>query len=290
MNIQISGSSGYLGTSILEKLKENGHNIKGIQRGLLYGALEDLKNSIIDADVIINLAGAPVLQRWTDENKKVIYNSRVQTTTNLVQAINETGPESRPKKLISASAIGIYEPGKTHDETSKDFTSEFIGKVVQDWEKATDDLNSGVQKVIFRMAPVIGRESQMIKQMKLPFKMGVGGKIGSGKQPFPFVHIDDVINAYVWAVERYSENNLFNLSAPDTVNNEEFTNVFAGKLNRPSFFKVPGFALKIMFGEAAITLLESPEVKPRKLQEAGFKFKYPDADSALTEILQKSPA
>ncbi len=285
MKIKISGSTGYLGTLISKNLEANKHTVEGIQRELLYGPVADLQEFLKDADVVINLAGAPILTRWTEKNKKIIYGSRVKTTKNLVDAINHLNGENQPKKFISASAIGIYENGKTHSENSKDFNSEFMGKLVLDWEKASDNLTPAVQKIIFRMAPVIGKEAEMIKKMKLPFKSGVGGKIGEGDQPFPFVHEKDVADAYLWAVEGYNRNGLFNLVAPENINNKEFTSALAKTLHRPAIFKIPGFALKLVYGEAAETLLESPEVKPLRLLEAGFRFKYPDIHSALSDIL-----
>lgn len=285
MKAKLTGSSGYLGTLISKELKQNGHQTEGIPRDL-YRQKNELKLFIKDTDVIINLAGAPILTHWTEEKKKEIYDSRVETTAHLVQAINGLPPENRPKTLISASAINIYKPGKTHDENSTDYDNGFVGKVVQDWEKALEPLDRSVQKIIFRMAPVLGKNSEAIKNLKLPFKMGVGGKIGDGKQPFPFVHEKDVANAYLWAIEVYDGNGVFNLAAPDNISNKKFTKTFASKLNRPSIIPVPGFGLKMIYGEAANMLIESPEVVPKELQKAGFRFSYPDIDSALSEILE----
>lgn len=284
MKIKITGSGGYLGRAISKKLKKHGHVVSGIGRELLTNE-NKLKETIQGTDAIINLAGAPILQRWTPKNRKIIYDSRVQTTQNLVKALNSLPLEKRPGKFISASAIGIYQAGKTHDESSIEFEQGFVGKVVLDWEKAVEPLTDDIQKIIFRIAPVLGKKSETIKNLKLPFKLGLGGKIGNGKQPFPFVHEQDVTDAFLWAIEKYNNNGVFNLSAPEQISNKIFTKTFAAKLNRPALIPIPAFALKILYGEAAAMLVRSPGVHPNKLQKAGYAFKYPNIDSTLTEVL-----
>ncbi len=137
MKIKITGSSGYIGNQLLSKLKEEGHTVSGINRNLLYGPVENLAAEIRNTDVIINLAGASIFQLWTNKNKKVIYESRVVTTKNLVAAVNKLPENERPEKFISASAIGIYKPGYLHDENSTNFDDGFAGRLLQDWENAT---------------------------------------------------------------------------------------------------------------------------------------------------------
>jgi len=285
MKVKITGSSGYLGTLITKKLQNHGYKVSGIPRKLLYGPTEKLSSVLHDSHIVINLAGSPILTRWTKKNKKVIYESRVKTTQNLVNAINKLPVENQIQKIISASAIGIYTSGKKHDETSTEFNTDFLGKVVRDWEKSLNGLPPRIPKIIFRMAPVLGKNSETVKQMWLPFKMGIGGTIGNGKQPFPFIHEEDIARAYLWAIENYMQSGLFNLSAPDSVTNKEFTRAFSKRLHRPALLKVPGLVLKLLYGEAAETLLDSPVAEPRLLQEAGYQFKFPDIDSVLNNIL-----
>jgi len=286
MKIKITGSSGYLGQNILESLKKGGHETSGIDREILYENENRLTDTIQNTDVIINLAGAPILQRWTEKNKQIIYDSRVKTTLNLIESIKKLPVNNQPKKIIGASAIGIYAPGNTHTEKSTDYEKGFVGKVVQNWESASEEIPDNVQRVLFRIAPVLGKKSATVKNLMIPFKLGVGGKIGSGKQPFPFVHIDDVVNAFIWAVEDYEKDGIFNLSAPDNISNKTFTKTFADKINRPAFIPVPGFGLKLIYGEAANMLIDSPEVIPQELERAGYKFRYPDIDSTLSHILK----
>lgn len=284
MKIKITGLTGYLGNIINGELTKKGHSVSGIERRLLYGLPEKLEETLKNTKVLINLAGAPVLQRWTEKNKKLIYESRVLTTQNLVKAINNLPPEQRPEKVISASAIGIYANDVLHSEESHDFDTGFLGEVVKDWEASWNGLPGNVQLTIFRIAVVLGKESATIKKLLLPFKLGIGGKIGNGKQPFPFVHETDVAQAFAWAVENEKTAGIYNLAAPQQITNSGFTNALAKKLKRPAFIPVPAFVLKMVFGKAAGMLTQSPTVLPEALLEKGFAFRYATIEEALEEI------
>jgi uncharacterized protein len=285
LKIRITGISGYLGKKIEEELKKRGHEVLGIERRLIYGSLTTLSKEIEGTDVVINLAGAPILQRWTERKKILIHESRVRTTRNLVKAINLMPQHEQPKKFISASAIGIYKSGFSHDENSANFDEGFVGKVVQDWENASSELPSHIQKNILRIGLVLGKEAKTITNLLLPFKLGLGATIGKGKQSFPFIHETDVIRAFIWSVEDLDKSGIFNLVAPENISNKEFTKALAKTLNRPAIFSIPEFVLKVVLGEAAVLLTESPTVEPKNLLEAGFEFRYPEIDSALNEII-----
>jgi len=285
LEIRITGFSGYLGIGISEALKKQGHNVLGIERKLIYGSTATLSKNIEDSDIIINLAGAPVLQRWTKRKKTLVYESRVRTTRNLVKAINSLPQDNQPKKFISASAIGIYKSGFKHDENSTNFDDGFIGTVTKDWEEASSGLVKNVQRNIFRIGLVLGKNAKTITNLLLPFKLGLGSIFGKGKQPFPFVHEKDVIAAFVWAVNDLDNSGIFNLVAPEHISNKEFTKTLAKILNRPAFFSIPDFVLKLIMGEVAVLLTESPEVEPKNLIKLGFLFKYPDIKTTLAEIL-----
>ena len=272
--------------AISDALKKQGHDVAGIERKLIYGSSAILSKEIEGTDVIINLAGAPILQRWTKRKKILIHESRVRTTRNLVKAINALPKEHQPKKFISASAIGIYKAGFTHDETSTNFDKRFVGIVAKDWEDASNELPVTIQKTIFRIGLVLGKEAKTITNLLLPFKLGLGATIGNGKQSFPFIHEKGVIRAFVWAVEVLDKNGTFNLVAPESVTNKDFIKAFAKALNRPAIFSIPEFVLKMVLGEAAVLLTESPKVEPKNLLDAGFEFIYPDINSALKEILE----
>ncbi|WP_319481159.1 TIGR01777 family oxidoreductase [uncultured Draconibacterium sp.] len=288
MKIKLTGSNGYIGQLISTDLQKKGHAVSGINRDLLYAPSSSLQEELRNTDVVINLAGAPILQRWTKKNKETIYNSRVVTTHNLVKAIIELPESERPGKVISASAIGIYKSGDSHTEESINFDEGFVGKVVKDWEHELTALPGRMPTIIFRLGVVFGKESQTIKNMLLPFKLGLGGKIGSGEQSFPFIHEKDVVNAFVWATETLKTSDTFNLTAPETISNKEFTRNFARQVNRPAFFTIPTFALKMLFGKAASLLTASPQVSSTKLQKAGFYFEYPTIKDTLQNIIVKS--
>ena len=285
MKIIISGKTGYLGSLISAELNKKDHKVFGITRKDLYGPIAKLAEKISGADVIINLTGSTILQRWTAKNKKMIYNSRVTTTKNLVLAIKCLPDKLKPKKFISISAIGIYNSGLLHDEDSTSFDDGFVGTVVKNWEKQLDDLPESIHKVVFRTAIVLGKKSKTITNLLFPFKLGLGATIGNGKQPFPFVHESDVVRAFIWAVEELDRSDLFNLSAPERIDNKSFTKELASQLHRPALFFVPGFLLKILYGKASVILISSPEINAEKIRNAGFDFQYPDIKSALKEII-----
>jgi uncharacterized protein (TIGR01777 family) len=285
MTIKITGINGYIGQLISKHLQDKGYNVRGIKRQLLYGETKHLKDEIKGCDVIINLAGAPILQRWTNRNKKKIYDSRIECTKNLIRAINDLPAEERPSKFISASAIGIYQSGLFHNENSTNFDNSFVGTVTKDWESALDELPASTQLNVFRIGLVLGKEAKTIKNLITPFKLGLGGKVGSGKQAFPFIHEKDLLDVFVWAIENLNENKIFNLVAPQQITNSEFTQTFARKIKRPAFIPIPRFMIKLILGEASSLLLESPKVTPQNLLDAGYNFMYPTIDAALSEIL-----
>lgn len=285
MKIKITGISGYLGAIISEELTKQGHDVSGIQRKFIYGSIETLSKQIEGADIIINLAGAPILQRWTDRTKRLIYESRVRTSTNIVKAINSLPKEKQPSKFISASAVGIYKPGMNHDESSTNFDTDFVGKVVQDWEAASNDLPSKIQKIIFRIGIVLGKEAKSVKNLILPTKMGLAATLGNGEQAFPFIHEKDLLRAFLFAVNQFDKSETFNLVAPEQINNKQFTKSFAKHLNRNLWFSIPTFLLKTGLGEASTLLTEGAWVYPKNLLDAGFEFKYPSIEDTLSNIL-----
>lgn len=211
MKIKITGSNGYLGRLISAQLRKNGHSVSGINREVLYTKAKALKEEVRDTDIIINLAGSPILKRWTKSNKNLIHESRVHTTRNLVQAINLLKESERPSKFISASAIGIYKNGKRHTESSQDFSNGFLFSVTSNWENELTKLPSSVQQNIFRIGLVIGKDAKTIKNLIIPFKLGLGTSLGNGKQAFPFIHIKDLVNAFIWAIENKTISGVFNL-------------------------------------------------------------------------------
>jgi uncharacterized protein (TIGR01777 family) len=284
MKIAISGANGFIAKNLIPELESLQHTVIQIERRVLYN-VDQLSEILSDTSVVINLAGAPILQRWTEANKREILKSRVETTRNIVKAINRLPENKKPQTFISASAIGIYSPDVVHTEKSTSFSHDFVGEVVESWENASVELSPLVRRVIFRIGLILGKEAKTITSLMPLFKMGLGGKIGSGKQPFPFVHIQDVTDAILWGIENKKAMGIYNLVAPENIDNKTFTRVLASSLKRPAFFAVPEFILKIGLGAASSLLLQSPQVIPERLLNEGFVFQYPDIKSCLTEIL-----
>lgn len=284
MNIAIAGAHGFIGSNLISELAADHHTIIPIKRPLLYNP-EKLAVLLTDTDAVINLSGAPILQRWTVSTKKEILSSRVETTANIVKAINSLPDNVKPRTFISASAIGIYKVNQMHMDDSKSYANDFVGEVVRQWENASNGLSPKVRRVVFRIGLILGKESQTMQRLLPVFKLGLGGKIGSGKQPFPFVHIFDVINAIVWGIQHDRASGVYNLVAPDDIDNKTFTQVLASSLSRPAIFTVPAFSLKLAYGEASSLLLTSPRVKPQRLLNEGFVFLFPDIQSCLAEII-----
>jgi uncharacterized protein (TIGR01777 family) len=285
MKIAITGSNGYIGQNLIGKLESANFQITKIRRVDLYN-IEALRPIISGTDAVIHLAGAPILQRWNYKNKLEILKSRTETTKNLILVINQLPPDQRPKTFISASAVGIYKADQIHTENSAILSDDFTGNVARQWEQSSDDLDHDVRKVIFRIGIVIGKESGTIIKLLPVFKLGLGGRIGSGNQPFPFIHINDVVNSFFWAYQNKEVHGIFNLVAPENITNNQFTRILAKKLKRPAFFSVPDSTLKLIYGEAASLLLQSPQAIPERLLDYGFRFKFPDIESSLEEILK----
>jgi len=285
MKIAISGSSGYVAQNLIPLLEAANHSVTRIKRSEL-GDVDQLAKILSDTDVVINLAGAPILCRWTDHNKNEILRSRIDSTRNIVQTINQLSAGRRPELFISASAIGIYSPNMVHTEKSTSFSSDFVAEVVKSWENASEDLNPDVRRVVFRIALILGTEAKTIQKLLPLFKLGLGGKVGNGKQSFPFIHIQDVVNAILWSIENTHSQGIYNLAAPENIDNKTFTKTLAESLNRPAIFTVPAFSLKFILGEASCLVLQSPQVYPERLINEGFKFLFPDIHSTIEKIIQ----
>lgn len=284
MKIAVSGSNGYIAKNLIPELETVNHVVTRIERSEL-GNVDQLTKKLSDIDVVINLAGAPILKRWTVANKNEILRSRIDSTQNIVHAINRLTTEHRPGLFISASAIGIYSADKVHTEESNSFSNDFVADVVKCWENASKDLNPDVRKVIFRIGLILGKEAKTIQSLVPVIKLGLGGKIGNGKQPFPFIYMSDAIRSILWSIENKNSKGIYNLVAPENIDNKTFTRTLAESLNRPAIFTVPEFALKIALGEASALLLQSPQVYPERLLNEGFKFNFPDIRSTIKEII-----
>ncbi len=281
--IAISGSTGFVGSHLSETLKKEGNDIIAITRKDFKMPANELAQKLNGVDALIHLAGAPIIKRWTEEYKKEIYHSRIDTTDKLVAAMKEMN--SKPQVFISTSAIGIYEDDQEHTEQSENLNDGFMGRVCVDWEASARAAKPLTRVVIFRLGVVLGEGGGAMQPMLPLFKAGLGGKIGSGKQGFSWVHLDDVIAAYLFALRNNKLEGPFNLTAPEAVDNATFTKTLAKALRRPAIFPVPPFGLRILYGEGAQALTSGSFVRPERLITNGFSFRYPELKGALEDIV-----
>ncbi len=240
--------------------------------------------SLASADAVIHLAGEPVGQRWTEDVKQRIISSRVDGTRHLVNALSKL--DHPPQVLVCASAVGYYGSRGDHILTEASSPgSDFLARVVVDWEEAAQTAESlGIRVVRLRFGMVLGHGGALAKLLT-PFRYGVGGKLGSGHQWMPWIHIDDVVNLILFSISYSVVRGAVNATAPHPVTNQEFTTRLATALHRPGVLPVPAFALKLVFGEMSEMLLASQRVLPTVAKSAGFRFQYPDLHAALENIL-----
>lgn len=281
--IAISGASGFVGTNLKDYFTNLGYKVIPISRDILNkkDKLEELINS---SNIIINLAGANIINRWTDKYKKLLYSSRIDTTSKIVNAINNV--KNKPELLISTSAVGIYDNQFIHDEDGS-YSNDFLSKLCQDWENEALKANSFNTRVaIFRFGIVLGKDGGALQKMLTPFKLGLGGIIGNGKQAFSFIHLDDLLNAYKFVIENSNANLAFNLTAPTPTTNKGLTLALGKTLKRPTILPVPEFILNLIFSEGAKVLTDGQNVIPKKLQDLGFEFKYKNIEDTIENLLK----
>jgi uncharacterized protein (TIGR01777 family) len=297
MKIFITGGSGFVGSRLSEALIAKGHDVfsldlfpsknekVGFLKVDLSSSVDDLPKDLSGECALINLAGVSIGARWSEEYKKKIYDSRVNTTKNLISLI-EKGI-IKPSVLVSASAVGVYgdRGAEDLDESSVLLENQgFLAKVARDWEiEAKKAQNFGVRTVILRQGHILGAGGLL--QTLLPYyKLGIGGPIGSGKQYFPWIHIEDLITLYIECIENREISGVLNAVSPEPITNKDFSKIFAKVLKRPHFLFIPVFVLVIKFGEFAKEIVKSQKVYPRALDRINFKFKYEKLEDALKNI------
>jgi uncharacterized protein len=297
VNIIITGASGFVGRRLLKALAQRGHSLHVLSRhggtnlppGVRISVWDAMKgpppaDALRDGDAVIHLAGEPVAQRWTAEVKRRIRESRVNGTRNLVEAIANSS--RKPAALISASATGFYgsRGDAPLDETSAP-GSDFLAGLCVEWEHEAFAAQSlGVRVAAIRTGIALDPRGGALKKMLPPFRFGIGGRLGDGTQWTPWIHLDDLIGIYVFALEN-SVSGVLNATSPNPVTNADFTRALAKALHRPAIFPVPKPVLKILFGEMADVLFHSQRVLPKLTQAAGFQFRYPVIDAALQQLL-----
>ncbi|NVJ52965.1 MAG: TIGR01777 family protein [Campylobacteraceae bacterium] len=282
--IAISGSSGFVGTNIKKFFSKDNFEVISIEREVLSNE-EELTSIMEKADIVINLAGANIISRWTESYKKLLYTSRIDTTKALVNAMSKA--QKRPELLISTSAVGIYSNKDCYDEEYYEYSDDFLAYVCKEWEKeALKAKELDIRTAIFRFGIILG-DGGALEKMLLPFKMGVGGTIGDGNQHFSFIHIEDLLNAYKFLIENVDLNGVFNLTSPMPTTNKGLTKALGTALNRPTFFPIPEFVLNLVFSEGAKVLTDGQCVEPKRLLDSGFSFKHTTIDETINNIVNQ---
>ena len=298
MKVVIAGGSGFVGRKITDTLLKDGHDVIILSRNkqtdresvkyvhwLHEGALPE--NEIGYADVFINLAGVSINDgRWTESHQKKIYESRMEATGELIRIIGKL--EVKPSVFINASAIGIYPASETaiYTEESYEVATDFLGQTVNDWEKKAATLNDlGIRTAFTRFGLVLGKNKGALPLMVLPYKMYVGGTVGSGRQWVSWVHVQDVARAILHVIHNSHLRGPINVTAPFPTRMDDFGKMIGATIHRPHWFPAPSPIMKIALGKKSSLVLEGQYVTPEKLLANGFEFDFPVLSLALDNLL-----
>lgn len=299
MKVAVAGGLGFLGQHIISALTEAGHDVTLFARrnnesmngvSFVYADLMvpgEWQVRIAGNDVVINLAGVNLFQRWNSKIKKMIYDSRIVSTANIINSFNPVN--GKGKTLINASAVGYY--GLKEDEVVNESAgkgSDFLADVCGDWEReALRGRDINLRVVLLRFGSVFGVDAGAFPELKRNFKLMLGGKLGSGKQWFPWIHIDDVTAIVMRALEEKNMSGPYNCTSPGIVRNSVFTKIMAEAVRRPVIIPfVPGFVLKLVLGEFGSFLTGGQRAVPERLLKDGYEFKFPDLRAALDDLLK----
>ena len=295
MNILITGGTGFIGSTITKFFLQQNNYITILSRGRSkvlkpVRVIESINqiNTNEKINIIINLAGSSINKKWNKTYKEILISSRVEVTKSLITLIKAL--KEKPDLLISASAIGYYgtQNNKYLDETSS-YIDDFTHELCNLWElEAQKALELGVRTCITRLGVVLGKNGGVLEKILPLFKLGLGGNIGSGKQFFSWIHVDDVIGIFNFLISNKEQKGIYNLTSPSPTTNSQFTKALSRTLKRPDFFTVPSFLIKMVFGEMGDKLLlNGSAVYPKKLLDNGYEFKFKTIESALKNITDK---
>ena len=307
MHVLIGGGTGLIGRALTRSLTADGHRVTILSRSpgnavhLPAGAqalywdartVGEWASAVDGADVVLNLAGESIGGtgffdvRWTPARKKRILESRIQSGHALLEAIKAAS--HKPGVLIQASAVGYYGTENGDNEIDESFGpgNDFPARVCVDWEQATAPVEKlGVRRVVLRIGVALSTRGGALPRQMLPFNLFVGGPIGSGRQWYPWIHLADIVGAARFMMTHEDARGPVNLVSPDSLTNAEFGQALARALHRPYYLPVPAFALNLLFGEAAVMLLEGHKVVPTRLKELGYEFQFPEVQAALEDLL-----
>jgi uncharacterized protein (TIGR01777 family) len=300
--IIITGITGLIGSHIARQLARRGDQVIGFSRNIersrraVPEAAEHIQWStsmasgawteVIDgAYAVINLAGAPIAQRWTEKRKMDMYDSRIIGTRHLVDAMRQA--RQAPRVLINASAVGYY-GGLRNDRITETSSKgdDFLAKLCVDWEQEAYKASEiGVRVATIRTGIVLDPREGALAKLLPPFRFFVGGPIGSGAQPFPWIHINDEAGLFLWALDNEAVQGPVNGAAPGIMNNRDFSKTLGKVLHRPSFMNVPKFALDLLFGEGSVVVTGGQNIVPERALSLGYKFAFPELEPALQDLL-----
>jgi uncharacterized protein (TIGR01777 family) len=296
MRVAITGATGRIGSLLTAELVARGDDVAVLSRSARrarerLGAVEAFDwdpaagpapaEALAGRDAVVHLAGEDIAQRWNEESLKRIKDSREIGTRNLGQGIEQADP--RPKALISASAVGYY--GHRPDPIDEDAPpgNDVLADICVAWEREAERAPARVVRV--RTGVVLDRHGGALQKMLLPFRLGVGGPVAGGRQPMPWIHLEDVIGIYLAAIDDERWSGAINATAPNPVSNREFSKALGKALHRPAIAPVPGFAIKALYGGMAKLVLEGQNALPRRATELGYRFRHPQLDEALRSAL-----
>jgi hypothetical protein len=302
MHVTITGGTGRLGRMIVEALHERGDEVTVLSRDaararerLGGGAIEAVAwdpaagpapaDALAGRDAVVHLAGEDIAQRWTEAALERIRSSREVGTRNLVAGIEAAAP--RPRALISAAAVGYY--GNRHDPIDEDAPpgDDELATICQAWEHEAEQATAlGLRVARIRTGVVLDRHGGALKKMLPPFRLAVGGPVAGGRQPIPWIHLDDVVGLYLAAIDDDRYSGPINATAPTPVTNKEFSKALGRALRRPAITPVPAVALHILYGGMSKLVLEGQRAVPRRALELGYDFRHPDLDEALASALR----
>ena len=299
MKVLMTGGTGFVGTSLSKRLIAEGHSVTVLTHETKEPALKmqglsylhgnptvqgEWQKAVPEHDVMINLAGASIFSRWTKEQKKILHSSRILTTRNLVDALPQ---DAKHITFFSTSAVGYY--GFHQDEElieSLPAGTDFLARLACDWEsEAMNAQKKGARVVITRFGIVLGKDGGALGQMLPLFKFFLGGPLGSGRQWFSWVHMQDLVEAFIFLLGKKEISGPVNLCSPEPVRNKELGAAIGRILHRPSFMPAPGFMIKLILGEFGSVLLKGQRVIPKRLLDAGYPFQYAGIDKALKNII-----